>query len=291
MGKSMKKRICLGGAEVFVKDTPRYRQFWSWVNGGKWEPTTLGVIRRAATGTTYIDVGGWIGPTVIAGALVADRVLTYEPDALAAAELRANLHLNGLQNVEVREFALCDRTGTVGFGPGATDELGMSESSMVIGTATTTVPAVDALAEVGRSEFAKCGLLKIDVEGAEFDLIPRLSKYFRRSGKPVLLLSVHKVNWPTPAMFTRIAPLHRELVSIGKKARLFWTLRHYRFVHIDARDDFLDRRELWMPLTTVGRLRFVLSGTKAELLFSDTQAVACPLDEPAKHGTPLPQVG
>lgn len=274
----MLRKVRLGAFEVNVRATPRFGNFWDRVGSGRWEPTTIGLIQRAAKDKLYIDVGGWIGPTVMAGALVADKVIAYEPDPVAIEELRANLRANDFVNVEIREVALFDRNGTVSFGPGASDALGLSESSIVIGEATTSVRSVDVLDEVARPEFLTCGLIKIDVEGAEYQLIHRMARYLR-AHRPTLLLSVHDVAWPACPRVAPLAGLCRKAKDVFLRDRLFWSLRAYRHRYRDARSRFADDRELWQPLSGIDVLRLVLSGGAAELLFIDdprTEAALAP---------------
>lgn len=150
--ESMLRQARLGAFEVNVRTTPRFVNLRDRVGSGRREPTTIRLIRRAARDKLYIDVGGWFGATVMAGALVADQVIACEPDPVAFEELRANFRTNDFVNVRIREVAPFDRNGTVSFGPGAGDALGRSESGIVIGEATTSARSVDVLDEVGSDE-------------------------------------------------------------------------------------------------------------------------------------------
>ena len=44
--------------------------------------------------STYVDIGAWIGPTVLYGGQIAARCITAEPDPTAREALEANLDLN-----------------------------------------------------------------------------------------------------------------------------------------------------------------------------------------------------
>lgn len=265
----MARKVRLGAVEVQVNDR-RFGDFWDRVEAGKWEPTTIHVIQQAARGTVFIDIGGWIGPTVLAGAPFAERVVVYEPDPVAGKILKRNIQLNGFANVDLRERALCDRKGEVPFGPGTPGKFGQSESSMVIGEASMTVPAVDAKDEVTRPEFASCGLMKIDVEGAEFALVPRMSAYFARH-RPVLLLSLHHVEWPSALPGRMLARLHGRLREVFLRVRLLWVLRRYRFAWFDGREGYLGTGVVWKKLSVATLPRLVFGTRNWDLLFSDTE--------------------
>jgi FkbM family methyltransferase len=243
---------------------------WEQISVGQWEPTTLAAIQTLlARGGCYIDVGAWIGPTVLAGAQYAFRVVAYEPDPRAADELRRNVALNNLKNVEIRELALFDRTGKLPFGPGEQGALGQSTSSLVIGDSTTTVLAVDAREEARLPHFIDCTLLKIDVEGAEFSLIPRLAAYLARY-QPPILLSVHTM----PVSFLR---------HLSQRARMFWHLRRYRYVYVDKRPGWTSPIVAWHQITWLGRALLPLTRSGRSLLFS-MEPVAFSSETHERHG-------
>ena len=266
-GIHMVRTVRLGSIEAQVSDKP-FGYFWDRVEVGKWEPTTISVIQQEARGTTYIDIGGWIGPTVLAGAPFAEKVIVYEPDPVALDLLKTHIRLNDLSNVELRECALYDRNGQVPFGPGMTAKLGQSESSLVIGEASTSVTAVDARDEIERPEFASCDLMKIDVEGAEFVLVPHMSSYFARH-RPVLLLSLHHVDWPSGLPGRRLSAAHSRLREAMLRLRLLWVLRGYRYVWAEVRDGVYERADFWDCLSLRARFKLVFGQDNWELLFSD----------------------
>jgi len=90
--------------------------FWDWFESETWEPDTARVLRLCLdSDTTYVDVGAWIGDTVLLGACRAGSVIAFEPDPTARAVLKRNLSLNPLmENVQVRDEALSDRSGRGG---------------------------------------------------------------------------------------------------------------------------------------------------------------------------------
>src|SRR5262245_62069367 len=79
-------------ADVVFNVVAGQRQgYWDRVAAGDWEPQTLRAIRRfLVPGTDCIDIGAWIGPTVLYEACIAGRVHAFEPDPVAYAELAAN---------------------------------------------------------------------------------------------------------------------------------------------------------------------------------------------------------
>jgi len=257
------RRVLLAGQQTTVEDTASHRAFWDLVDIQRWEPATLEAINRFADGAVYIDIGAWIGPTVIAAARRAARVIAYEPDPVAVAELRQNVRLNALTNVELRDWALFDRNGLMPLGPGMLDDLGLSVSSLVYSSPAATVVVKDAREEADSEPFMSCSLLKIDVEGAEYRLIGRLAPYLR-SQHPTLLLSLHGVQWQNrtfPCSPRFAFPLQRRIGSAMERLLLMWRVRTYQYAYKQAGDCWrlLSRRERWGIVASTGEHDLLLT--------------------------------
>jgi FkbM family methyltransferase len=257
------RTVDLAGEPTRVGADDKHRAFWDLVDDGRWEPCTFEAIDQLAEGGVYIDVGAWIGPTVLAAARRARTVIAYEPDPVAVTDLRHNVECNGLTNVEIREIALFDRDTELAIGPGMLDELGLSVSSLVYGSRSVTVTARDARQEATSDVFRQCSLLKIDVEGAEYGLIRRLAPYLRKH-RPALLLSVHGVQWRTRTfrrLSPRMADRYRKLRSVIERSSLMWRLRSYPYVYIGAGPS-------WRQLSGPDRRAIVADIDEHELLLT-----------------------
>ncbi len=125
----------------------------------------------------YIDIGAWVGPTVLAAASTGCTIHAYEPDPVAFAELSANIAANKTDNITLNNVALFDRHGEMSFGSGRGDSLGDSISSLMNGQGSIQVPVRDVATESVQEFFKQCKLLKIDVEGAEYVIVPRMADY------------------------------------------------------------------------------------------------------------------
>ena len=125
-----------------------------------------------------VDIGANIGAWVLRLAEQRPRLrgICYEPDPGAASYLRRNLFLNGLEErVEVRSEAISDRTGTASLfqaKPGDGTSSLRSVSHAIRFEQETPVRTVSFLKAMERIE-GQVSLLKIDCEGAEYDIIAR----------------------------------------------------------------------------------------------------------------------
>ena len=109
--------------------------------------------------------------------------------------LQWNIALNNLTNISSFSVALSDRIGVQRMAS-FSGNLGESSTSLLSPQPTeTTTTAVDVLTldwSTFSTAFAlgKIDLMKIDIEGGEFALVPRLAAYLREY-KPVVFLSTH----------------------------------------------------------------------------------------------------
>lgn len=169
--------------------------FWGRFAAGQWEPETFEVLDRMLTPDgCYVDVGAWIGPTVLYAARLCREVVAVEPDPVAWSQLIRNLSLNGVRNVTPLGFAVDDHKGN-----GILYSRGGWGDSM----STTMIPSGDArpvptmrLADlIGDDEIC---LIKIDIEGAESRVLPDAAGFLAARRIPCLV-SLHEPWWPPGA--------------------------------------------------------------------------------------------
>lgn len=171
---------------------PYHIAFWRAAAQGRWENTTFEVLEKYLKPTsTYVDIGAWIGPTVLHASRFCDRVYCFEPDPTAYRFLNWNIDLNNITNVSSFGVAIAAQAGIfkmATFG----DNRGDSMTSLL---QTESDYYIHALA-ISWAEFStkvdlkNLDLIKIDIEGAEFDLIPTMSEFLKKQ-RPTLFLSTH----------------------------------------------------------------------------------------------------
>ncbi len=170
---------------------PYHSKFWRRASAGNWEPETFAVLdRHLSANRDYVDIGAWIGPTVLYAARRARHVWCFEPDPVAYRHLVWNLELNVIRNVTAFGVAISDRMGVAhmaSFGGEAGDSMtsllnsgGPGHEVLTIGWGAFT-QAVD-LSEVS--------LVKMDIEGGEFSVLPTMVPWLRAQ-RPALYLSTH----------------------------------------------------------------------------------------------------
>lgn len=165
-------------------------QFWDRWADGRWEPETRACIEQHVTGGTFVDIGAWIGPTVLWAAPLASRVVAVEADPTAMEMLRHNTADLGV------EYVAC----AVADYDGETTITTAGDSMSRIGHGGVTVPCWTIETLFTEHGIDSADLIKMDIEGAEREVIAQAEPFLRRFGAPVLL-SVHP--W---------APWHKDLL-------------------------------------------------------------------------------
>lgn len=169
--------------------------FWPYFNGD-WESDTKRLYAKyARPDRTIIDVGAWIGPTVLIGyAHNAKHIYAVEADPLNAHTLRLNCGNNYLDDrVTIINRCIHDRSHEVfSFG----NSICESDSSThtfggrhkVLSSTLMDIIADNAIA------LPEVGLIKIDIEGSELLLVRDLKKLAAHKHL-VVLLSLHQQFW------------------------------------------------------------------------------------------------
>jgi len=166
-------------------------RFWRKIKRGRWEPFTFRILSRFLNSDcVYFDLGAWIGPTVLYASQICKEVYCFEPDPYAYERLLTNLRLNEIKNVKTFHSAVLNKDGFIRIGH--PDGLGTSESSIfkaeeesAIEVRCTTIERIVELLDI-----EKIDMVKIDIEGAEFDLLPSAGKFIMNY-RPTIYLSTH----------------------------------------------------------------------------------------------------
>lgn len=187
---------------------PYHSKFWRNASAGTWEPETFAVLDRLLDAQhDYLDIGAWIGPTVLYGARKARHVWCFEPDPEAFRALAWNIALNDITNVSAFAAAISQQVGVArmaSFG----GEPGDSMSSLLNadGARGTDVLTIGWDDFAGSVDLSGVSLVKMDIEGAEFDVLPALLPWLRAQ-RPALYLSTHAPFLPPDERASRMAGL------------------------------------------------------------------------------------
>lgn len=168
---------------------------WSRYYEADYEPQTFMFFRENLKGgETVLDIGGHIGLfAVVTSRLVGDtgKVFTFEPTPFTRSVMKQVIELNGCsKNVEIRGEAVSSKCGkTVFFDTG--DSISNANSLVKTERSVREIPiTLISVDEVVKERNLKVDCLKIDVEGAELDLLIGAKETFLGQ-RPVARLGLH----------------------------------------------------------------------------------------------------
>jgi FkbM family methyltransferase len=253
----------LASAITFV-ETDQEGGFWELFAANKWEPENISlIVRQIEPGQTFVDVGAWIGPLSLIAAKCGARVVAYEPDPVALRFFRLNLDLNPDVKERVTVVAKALSTNHARTSLSST-RLGNSMASLArTGPDATLVETIDARDWSKTSEFVSADMVKIDIEGAEFAIMPRLRRALRNR-RPLLLLSVHSYHLRERLHPRRSRWLAYHIASVIGRARLLLATRSYSYCW-----QWRGEVSEWQLLALRQTIRFLFSLQEAELVLSD----------------------
>jgi len=189
--RKVRVRVLAGpGKGLLVRINPRWEHaLWE----GSYEPITQQLVQQfCRPGTVFFDVGANFGYYSMLAARNGAKVIAFEPDFALAEELQLHVKLNGLEGrIELHRLAVFSRTGEVFLDPAGENTAHGSAhvcSSEIPETRSVRVRCTTLDDFV--AEHLAPGLMKIDVEGAESDVLKGAEQAFG-STRPLILCEVH----------------------------------------------------------------------------------------------------
>jgi len=141
-----------------------------------------------------IDVGGHVGYFTIYAAKKAKngKIITFEPSKESFIALKNNLKINNIQNVIIENVGVGAKSGTAILNVDTTHSIGnsifySSKNSEKEDIRITTIPEI-----VKKYKIKSIDLLKLDCEGAEFEIILNLPSTILNTIKKISM-EIHKI--------------------------------------------------------------------------------------------------
>jgi len=174
-----------------------------------WEQDTFKILEyyKNKSSGVYVDIGAWIGPTVLYAANIYKEVIAVEPDPIAIKRLEENLSVNKFTNVKLVKKGLAAVNGTAKFG--GHGPLGNSESTLLVsepdytqwGYKKSLKRSQDALVIIDTITIenllteqsvdpAHISLIKMDIEGGELFVVPAIQRFLKEH-QPAFYISLH----------------------------------------------------------------------------------------------------
>lgn len=149
---------------------------------------------RLKAGDTVVDCGAYIGEfTLYAAKAVgpSGKVIAFEPDPTVVRKLEANIALSGLDNVVIVRKGAWSADGVLKFVGDSVRGYSFMFGEKAEGSVDIPVASIDN--ELGRLGVTKVDFIKIDVEGAELELIKGAERTLRGNRVSAAVASYHLV--------------------------------------------------------------------------------------------------
>lgn len=197
------------------------------LSGEEYTPTHF----ELSPADTVIDIGAHRGRFAVyaaSRALGGGKVYAFEPQPENLARLKENIELNGFKNITVSSVAIADSRKKLLLHTNAD-----SARSSIYGNSQVSVE-IDCipLSEVfEKNNIQRCNFLKLDCEGAEFEILFALPRtYFTKIDK--IVLEFHDHLSPEKKMFDLFRMLTTEGYLLSARWGAFYTgLLFARKVH------------------------------------------------------------
>ena len=174
----------------------QFTGIWNHIATGKWEPETFSVFKNFIEETdVVIDIGSWAGPLTIYAAHLCKFVHSIDPDPVIFKQLLHNVNLNPKINSKVKCYNLTVWNTSITQTLYSRNVFGDSASSLIQrtrdGNEKTSVPATSIKDFLENEKIEKVDFVKMDIEGAEFFILPFIKDELIGLGFPTLLVSFH----------------------------------------------------------------------------------------------------
>lgn len=181
---------------TFQIDPGQNKHYWSYINSTDWEPHTFAIFDHFINeNTVVLDIGSWSGVLTLYAAQTAKEVHALDPDPVCFSELNKNVALNPAiaDKIKTYKTAISDTKETLRLS--ARDTYGASSSSILErkrDTENSLELETISLAEFLEKEaISKVDFIKMDVEGAEFRILPTIGEALKKVNYPTLYISFH----------------------------------------------------------------------------------------------------
>ncbi|WP_299887515.1 FkbM family methyltransferase [uncultured Lacinutrix sp.] len=181
---------------TFKIDPGQNKHYWTHINSIDWEPHTFSIFDYFIDkNDTVLDIGSWSGVLTLYSAKIAKEVHALDPDPVCFSELETNIALNPSISKKIKAHKVAIYNKAQKLHLSARKAYGQSSSSVLKRKRdiehSLEIETISLYEFLKKENITKVDFIKIDVEGAEFKILPTLGKALKKCNYPTLYVSFH----------------------------------------------------------------------------------------------------
>ena len=181
---------------VFEIDPGQNEHYWSYINSTDWEPHTFAIFDYFINqNSSVLDIGSWSGVLSLYAAKTAKMVHALDPDPICFKELNKNVILNPsiAQKIKTYQTAISNKKESLRLS--ARETYGASSSSILErkrdSEKSLIIETISLFDFLNSENIQDIDFIKMDIEGAEFRILPTLASALKKLNQPTLYISFH----------------------------------------------------------------------------------------------------
>lgn len=180
----------------FIVNEGNQRQTFDYINSGNWEPYTFEIFDYFINEDNVVfDLGCWHGITSLYLAHLSKKTYAIDPDPICFEELLKNVDLNPTLGAKIPAHQIAISNKAEKMKLFARENYGASSSSILKRNRdekkTVEVNCMSLQEFINKENIPKVDFLKIDIEGAEFLILPYIKAFLEQTNYPTLYISFH----------------------------------------------------------------------------------------------------
>lgn len=196
--------------------------YWIFMEGS-YEESWIKIIAKLTKDKVFIDIGANIGIYSLSLFKEARQIYAFEPENETYNRLVNNLKINNIRNIKTYKKAVTEKDVSNLTLYINRENMGLSSLKIHYAEGKQLIQATNLDSFIKENRIKNIGVVKIDVEGSELDVLLGASHTLNRIGPPILI----ELNGLI------LGPMHRSPRDIYK------ALTKYRYRPFQLRDDLL----------------------------------------------------
>jgi len=172
------------------------KEAWNHINSERWEPHTFDILDYFVNkNANILDIGSWSGVISLYLGKNANKIHALDPDPVCFEELKKNIELNPKFSEKIipHPLAISNNENVVHLS--ARKKYGQSSSSILSRKRdlenSIQISTISLLKFIEKEKIKHLDFIKMDIEGAEFNILSKIHEALKNTNYPTFYISFH----------------------------------------------------------------------------------------------------